>query len=161
MIPQQLIERIGKPLCKTVFPIEREMIKRFADAVGDNNPLFCDESYARLSPYQKIIAPPGFISSPWYWGGHSNGNDQKIAGIGDIIQTLIDAGYSQTIDSSIEYTFFQPVKAGDTITAEFRVRDIVERGKDGEKAVFLFTETNYYNQEKTLVAVSRMTTTHR
>jgi acyl dehydratase len=164
MLPENIKNLTGKVFGTTVFDIERETVRRFADAVGDMNPVYFDETYAVQAGYGGIIAPPGYISSQWYWGGNigrQNNPDMEISGLSDIILALDVAGYRQAIDSAVEYEFYRPVKVGDTITATSMVKDIVERGKNDEKAVFLFTETTYTNQNNEKVAVSRVTTTHR
>jgi len=38
--------------------LTKEMIQKFARAIGDLNPLYFDEEYARESPYGGLIAPP-------------------------------------------------------------------------------------------------------
>ena len=39
----------------------RDNIKNFADAVGDNNPLWINEEYAAKSRFGMITAPPTFL----------------------------------------------------------------------------------------------------
>lgn len=39
----------------------RHAILRFAEGIGDDNPLWTDEAYAAASPYGTLIAPPSFI----------------------------------------------------------------------------------------------------
>ena len=149
MLPENIIKLIGKQFGEVVFDIEKEPVKRFADAVGETNPLYYDAEYARNSVYGGIIAPPGFISAPWYWDtaeSNSGTPDTEISGLTDVILALTNAGYTQVIDSGIDYEFFLPVCVGDTITSTSTVKDIVERGIGDEKAVFLFTETTYTNR---------------
>jgi hypothetical protein len=40
--------------------IEKGEIRRFAEAIGDLNPLYLDETYAHLQGYRSVIAPPTF-----------------------------------------------------------------------------------------------------
>src|ERR1700752_2820946 len=39
----------------------RLAIMRFAEGIGDDNPLWTDENYATAGPFGEIIAPPSFI----------------------------------------------------------------------------------------------------
>ena len=165
MLPENIKNLIGQSFGTSIFEIEKESVKRFADAVGDANPLYRDAEYAAKSRYGSIIAPPGYISAQWYWGGSVN-SDRKdpspeISGLIDVILALSEAGYQQALDSGIDYEFFRPVHVGDTIKATSVIKDIVERSSGGEKAVFLFTETTYTNQNNETVAVTRTTSTHR
>ena len=38
--------------------LTREVIRRFAEGIGDPNPLYIDEAYAKTTPFGGIIAPP-------------------------------------------------------------------------------------------------------
>jgi acyl dehydratase len=38
--------------------LTKEMIQNFARAIGDMNPIYFDEEYAKKSPYGGLIAPP-------------------------------------------------------------------------------------------------------
>ncbi|AKC70764.1 FAS1-like dehydratase domain-containing protein [Pandoraea oxalativorans] len=40
--------------------VERGAIRKFADAIGDDNPLYRDEAFARRHGYDGIVAPPTF-----------------------------------------------------------------------------------------------------
>jgi acyl dehydratase len=52
---------IGRPLIR--FPVEAGQILLFARAIGDFNPIYADEAYARTTPLGGIIAPPTFVQS--------------------------------------------------------------------------------------------------
>ncbi|WP_068673283.1 MaoC family dehydratase N-terminal domain-containing protein [Oceanobacillus sp. Castelsardo] len=51
---------IGKKSKKVKNMVERGMVKRFAESIGDSHPIFIDEEYGRQSRYKKNIAPPTF-----------------------------------------------------------------------------------------------------
>ena len=100
-----------------------------------------------------MIAPPGYFGWPTKWergvGPLSSEHKEELT------TALAKAGYSRSFDGGIEYDFFYPVRAGDTLTASSTIKDIVEReGKMG-KSVFIITETTYANQNGDLVAKAR------
>ena len=64
MIPEEMKECIGMVDPPAVYEVEKGSIRRYAEAVGDNNPLYRDEAYASKSRYGGIIAPPGFFGWP-------------------------------------------------------------------------------------------------
>lgn len=166
MLPEEVAKFIGKPSGSSIFEVEKEPIRRFADAVDDPNPLYWDEEYAKKSRYGSIIAPPGFISAPWYAGravkwGSKAAAPAEVLGRVDLIMALAQAGYWRTLDGGMEYEFFKPVRAGDTIKASSVVKDIIEReGKTGKMA-FMIIETAFTNQNGDLVAKSLATSIHR
>ena len=164
MNSQDLREFIGKTVDSSIFEVEKEAIRRFADAVGDLNPLYWDEAYARESRYGSVIAPPGLISSLWFAGRSVKwGPKERLAeslGPPGLMDALSRAGYGRIMDTGIDCEFFLPVKAGDTISSTCVVKDIMQRGKD-TKAAFLVTETTYTNQDGGVVAKTRSTTVHQ
>jgi acyl dehydratase len=58
----------------------------------------------------------------------------------------------------MEYDFFLPVRAGDTLTSSTVVKDIRERSGRMGKMAFIVIETTYLNQHGALVAKARATT---
>lgn len=42
------------------FEVEKGAIRKFADAIGDDNPLYHDEEYAKQRGYKSLVAPPTF-----------------------------------------------------------------------------------------------------
>lgn len=51
---------IGKQSNKVKNTVEREMVKRFAESIGDLHPIYVDEETGRKSRYGQNIAPPTF-----------------------------------------------------------------------------------------------------
>ena len=165
MLSEEVRKFIGQVVGTGSFKVEKEPIRRFADAVGDPNPLYRDEEYSQKSRYGSIIAPPGFISSPWfisrsYTEGRKEPNSETSSPA-SLIPALAQAGYTRAIDSGIEYEFFQPVRVGDTITFTSAVEDIIEGSNKIKKAVFLVIRTNYTNQNGEGVAKARTTAVYQ
>jgi len=146
--------------------VEKSSIKRFADAVGETNPLYFDEDYAAKSRYVSIIAPPGFFG--WPVKLPRGTTFMRPTDITDPPQAtdamraaLAKAGYANVLDGGIEYEFFLPVHAGDVLSAKSIIKDIREReGKTGKMA-FIVIETSYYNKKNELAAVARATAIYR
>ncbi|MBD7936562.1 MULTISPECIES: MaoC family dehydratase N-terminal domain-containing protein [Cytobacillus] len=51
---------IGKVSGKVKNTVERGLVKRFAQSIGDPHPIFIDEEYGKKSKYGTNIAPPTF-----------------------------------------------------------------------------------------------------
>ncbi len=128
----------GQP---TTTEIEQGAIRRFAVAVGDPNPLWNDETKARKCRYGGIVAPPTFLRSVPV----------------DRPDVTLETPYALLLDGGSEWEFFEPVRAGDRITAVARIVDVTERS--GREATMLFTvsKTSYTNQLSELVATQRST----
>lgn len=152
-LPESISKCIGQTT-STVYAVEKGAIARFAEAVGDPNPLYWDEEYAAKSRYGSIIAPPGFFGWP----------EKREAGFPNDLLALVvglaEAGYGRILDGGIEWEFFKPVKAGDKLAVKTTVRNIVERSGKTGKAVFLFRDITYSDQKGDIVATARQTTIH-
>ena len=127
------------------YEVDKNGIRKFAEAVGDPNPLWTDELYARKTMYGGIIASPTFITTVdrrQKEGYHHGGKPYKRP-------------YEKGLHGSDEWEFFEPLRPGDVITARRRMVDFVERqGKSGP-LLFTFSEADYYNQLGQLVAKHR------
>ena len=55
-----LKESVGKRSNKVRNTVERVMVKKFAEALGDLHPIFIDEEAGKRSRYGQNIAPPTF-----------------------------------------------------------------------------------------------------
>ena len=144
MIPEEAKQYVGKIDPPHVREVEKGAIRRYADAVGDDNPLYHDEEYAKKSRYGSIIAPPGFF-------GWATGEISASSGIG-LMGAVINAGFYRILDAGMTYEFFLPVRAGDTLVASPKISEVTEKeGKSGTMIISHF-EVSYLNQNGDLVA---------
>lgn len=149
---------IGKTGEMTVMEVEKGAIKRYADAVGDPNPIYWDDEYAKDSRYGSIIAPPGFFGWPTHWSNNGPLYSTLKEELNDVISKM---GFSRLLDGGIEFELFAPVRAGDTLVSISKIVNVYEQeGKTG-KMIFAVTETTYMNQNGTLVATVRKTAIRR
>lgn len=124
--------------------IEKGAIIRFAQAIGDTNPLFTDEAAARKSRYGGLIAPPTFLRS-------------VIAGPPTVD---FEQPYSAGLDGGSEWEYFEPVRPGDRITHTVRITDLFEREGRLGNMLFVISEGRFVNQFGALVALERNTGIH-
>lgn len=140
---ETLRKMIGKEGEPAVVEIEKGLVRKFAEAIGDPNPLWGDEQWAKKSRYQGIVAPPEIFCSSMFSGGATRPD--------------IPLPYKRILDGGGEWEFFLPLKPGEVITSVTRFADVFEReGKTGKMA-FLVFETLHRNQKGEIVAKSRGT----
>ncbi|MCS7207468.1 MAG: MaoC family dehydratase N-terminal domain-containing protein [Dehalococcoidia bacterium] len=130
---------IGKESRPVSTLVEKGHIRRFAEAIGDPNPLFTDEAAARRTRYGGIIAPPTFLRAV---------RTEMVA---------LDLPGSRLLDAGSEWEYFEPVRPGDVITAVARVVDVRERPLRVGQALFVVQEITYTNQFGQKVATQRST----
>lgn len=123
------IGRKGDPL---IFSVEAGAIRRFADAIGDTNPMHTEEGTPGL-PDGKLIAPTGFFGWPTSLKGNMPFYPQLRV---DLIGALAAEGFTNLLDGSLEYEYFSPVKAGDTLHVVMTIADLtLKHGRSGDMVI--------------------------
>ena len=121
--------------------VEKGAIIKFAQAIGDDNPVFNDEIAARNTRYGGLIAPPTFLRSV----------------IVERPEYTFEMPYDRLLDGGSEWEYFEPVRAGDRITAVSRITDMSERtGRMGLMVITTYVIT-YRNQFDQVVATQAST----
>ena len=135
---QQAIGLEGPPVTTE---IERGAIIKFAQAIGDENPIFNDEEAARKSRYGGLIAPPTFLRSV-------RTSRRELP---------FDIPFNNGLDGGSDWEYFEPVRPGDQITAVARIADIQERtGRMG--VMIITTAVNTYTNQFGQVVATQTTT---
>lgn len=140
---------IGKELPPFDIPIERGKIREFANAIGDDNPIYSDPAYAVREEFGGILAPPTFTATKTFW--------RK----GESVSELTGLDPYFRLHGEEEYEYFRPILAGDVLTCKSKIAEAYERvGKRGGKMTFIVLEFTFYNPKGEKVLISRTTTIH-
>ena len=134
----ELRDRIGKefPLRGWNRETTRDAIWHWAEGVGDDNPLWVDEEYARKTRWGEIIAPPTFLATFSSFSGAQAGTG--LPGV-------------HALWAEDDWKFYQAVKVGDRISASFAVTKVIDKaGRWGQ--VRQTETTSYVNQRAEIVA---------
>ncbi|MBI3327734.1 MAG: MaoC family dehydratase N-terminal domain-containing protein [Nitrospinae bacterium] len=123
------------------YDVEKGAIRKFAEAVGDEDAIYYDENAAKAAGFKTIVAPPTFLCT----FRARELPDLKIA-FGRV-----------RLNGGNEYEYYQPVYAGDTITLTAKYADVAERTGRTGKMVFVFTDLTFTNQHGEVVAKGRNT----
>lgn len=126
-------QSLGVESAPQTMEVERGAIIKFAQAIGDNNPLYIDEVAARESRFGGLIAPPTFLRS-------------AVSARPDL---PFDVPFERVLDGGSDWEYFVPVRPGDQITSVSRIEDINERnGSIGLMLIstIVITYTNQFGQ---------------
>ncbi|MDD5093978.1 MAG: MaoC family dehydratase N-terminal domain-containing protein [Dehalococcoidia bacterium] len=143
---------IGRTGELKIFEVEKGAIKRYADSVGETNLLYWDDEFAKNSKYGAIIAPPGFFGWPTSWTGAMPFQDEIMV---DLMEALAKEGYPRILDGGIDYEFYMPIRAGDTLATISKVAEINEKESKTGKMYLSSIDTTFTNQNGSLVAKAR------
>ena len=145
----EMAKLIGTESAPTTLEVERGAIRRYAQAIEDQNPLYNDVEYAKKSKYGEMICPPGFFG----WPVKPRNQTQAFM----LNQTIMkESRRSISFDNGGELELILPIRAGDILTSITKIADIYEEvGRSGNRFLLAIRETTYVNQNGDIVAKSR------
>lgn len=112
----------------------KDAIRHYVLGRGDDNPLFCDEDYARASIYRDIIAPNTFLLTCGF---------PRSLGLPGI----------HALFTGIDFHFHSPVKLGTNVRAVSAVHELSERvGEYAGRQIQQTTRTEYTDKGGGLLA---------
>lgn len=152
LLNDALKKLVGMSTDPSIYKIEEGAIQRYADAIGDPNPLFNDIGYAKKSKAGRLLCPPGFFGWP----------AKKGPGPLALAIELIKAGAPlRLLDGGVEYELFEPVGAGDVLTMYNKIIDISEKESKSGSMLLTTIEATFLNQNGDIVAKTRSTFINR
>jgi acyl dehydratase len=123
MLDRSLIGRESEPV---VHEVEKGAIRRFAEALGDPNPIYTDEVAARAAGYTALVAPPTFAVA---------------LASNERFRHSLDLGTRSILHGEQQFEYARPLVAGDRITVRSRVADVQERaGASGAMDVIVIED---------------------
>lgn len=146
------------------FPIEAGHVMMFARSVGDANPAYYDEEYARTTEVGAIPAPPTFVQAsaqfdpdyplrpkigePWFGSGREPTGVKKEGSGG--------GGKGGTLHAEQHFEYHRTPRVGDVLTATVVPGETWEKeGRRAGKLVFSETIVEYRDQQGELVVTAR------
>lgn len=137
---------IGKEFDRYTYHVTKEEIVEFAQSVGETNPLYTDEAYAKTTSYGGLIAPATFSV---VFRSRAHMPDLKLS-------------YGKRgFDGGKECHFYTPVRPGDTITGVDRIAEVYEKTGRSGSMIFIVRESELTNQHGEKVAVIRQSLIRR
>ena len=124
---EELKAYIGKKGVPTVYEIDRTMIRRFCEAIGDN------------SPRWRELAPPGLLTAAMLMGQGVMTPPWPYPGI---------------VDAGLELEYFKPIRPGDTITVVNEWYNIEDKSNEKRKMILFSMRSTSTNQRGEVVATA-------
>jgi len=103
---------IGRESEVTVVEVEKGAIRRFADALGDANPIYWDEAAARAAGHAGLVAPSTYPA---------------VLSLNERFRHSLDLGTRSLLLGEQAIDYGRPIVAGDRIAVKSRVADVQER----------------------------------
>jgi acyl dehydratase len=102
-------------MTSATYAVGREKVREYAHAVGETDQRYLDPEQARAAGFDDVVAPPMFAA---------------VYAAPAVFPTIIGSGldFSRMVHGAQEFTWHEPVVAGDEITTEAELEDKSERG---------------------------------
>ena len=99
------------------YEVSRVKIAEFADAIGDDNPLYHDRDAARAAGYPDVIAPPTFPIVITMATSRSAVGDPGLG-----------LNYAMVVHGEQRFSYTRPLHAGDVVIAQSTISGIRAAG---------------------------------
>jgi acyl dehydratase len=158
LLTEELRSWIGR---EAHYPAREELgrasIRYFALAMGDDNPLYVDDAYARQAGYPSVIAPPTLVCETCQYAHQAPNADGYI---GHAWSLPLPA--SRMMRAGNDYEFMRPVLPSDRISVTWTLENIVEKSSSrGGTQLFVTSVARYRDAAGEIVAVNRETVVYQ
>lgn len=126
--------------------IEKGAIRRFAEAIGDKNPLCYDETYARSRGFRSLVAPPTFAFTL------RPGSDVRAA---------LALDWRNVLHGEQHFHYARPIVAGDLVTVHAEIVDLYSKSGRSGAMDFVVTDTTGSADDGALIYRARTVTVIR
>ena len=132
----------GKSYEPVTVTVEAADVDRFAEAIGEANPVFRDPQAARSTGHPGQVAPPTFVT-----------RIQIMTSAQVVLDQELGLDYSRVVHGEQRYEWRRPIVVGDVLTAVPRIADIYAK-KSNE---YLVIEADIKDREGHTVVMGRTT----
>lgn len=130
----------------------RASIRYFALAMGDENPLYTDDDYAKAAGHASVIAPPTLVVETCQYAHRAPDRDGYIGH-----EWHLDVPDCRLIRGGNDYEFHRPVRPDDRIDVTWTLENIVEKPSSRGGTQLFVTSVARYRSGGELLAVNRET----
>jgi acyl dehydratase len=102
------------------YEVGAEKIREFADAIGDPDPVYRDETAARAAGHPAVLAPPTFTTII---------NLKVIEVI--VADPALGLEWSRVVQGDQTFEFLRPVYAGDRLVLSATIQNVLNRAGHG------------------------------
>lgn len=139
--------------------VNRPMIRHWAQAMNDKNPIYTDAEFAASTRHGGLVAPPTMLQA-WTMSGLEGPAPGSSATdpMGSASDILVDAGYSAVVATNCEQRYLRYVKPGEKLHHKCRLESISDEKKTGLGIGYFLTQLlEYVTEEGEKVAEMRFT----
>jgi uncharacterized protein len=141
-------------------PVNQPMIRHWAAALQDHNPVYTDPAFAAASRFGGIVAPPLMLQTwtmptPELTGIAERGG-APTAGAENPLTLLDDAGFIATLATNSEFEIVRYLRLGEVITSTMQLESVSDKKRTRPGPGHFITWVTTYRDEQGAV-VGRQT----
>jgi acyl dehydratase len=103
----------GRESKPAINEVEKGSIRRFAEAIGETNPIYFEEAAARAAGYRSVVAPPTFPTT--------------LRAGSDLRESLLLSPGKHLLQAEQSFEYARPIVAGDKLTVRSKVVEVSQR----------------------------------
>lgn len=144
-------------------PVNLPMIRHWVEAMGDENPVYLDETAARAAGFAGVIAPPTMLQA-WIMRGYKVSAEvdrARAAGqspssrspLDEVFALLDEAGFTSIVATNCEQEYARPLVLGDNLSLSSVIESISpEKATALGAGHFVTTRLEYTDEHGNTVA---------
>lgn len=134
--------------------INKAMIRHWAEVMGDENPVYTDEEFARQSSKGGIIAPPTMMQV-WSMEGYPMAGDPPMDVQRELHNVFDEHGFTGVLGTNCSQEYIRDLKLGEEVWAHTIIDNISEQ-KATQRGIGYFIETVTEFSDRNEQPVGRM-----
>ncbi|HEY9331207.1 MAG TPA: MaoC family dehydratase N-terminal domain-containing protein [Streptomyces sp.] len=142
-------------------PVNQPMIRHWAEAMGDTNPVYTDAEAARATGREGVVAPASMVQA-WTMRGYAATVAPQPGspdGFDELVALLDEGGYTSVVATDSEFTFLRELTPGDHIAVRETVESVSAEKRTGlGTGRFVTTLKTYTDEHGETVATQRWRT---
>nr|BFE59246.1 hypothetical protein GCM10020063_037720 [Dactylosporangium thailandense] len=160
-VSPELVERIRTHIGESSEPLHLRIdaltTRRYARAIGDDNPLYLDEEYARSKSYDGLVVPPNFLPSALDWTDGGPEQDLRLDGTPARELAWIPLEGVRIMGGGEEMQFHRVVTAGTDVVFTSVLHDVSTRESKSGLMLVLRLRNEYTGTDGTPLMTSMRT----
>ncbi|MFF7248725.1 bifunctional MaoC family dehydratase N-terminal/OB-fold nucleic acid binding domain-containing protein [Embleya sp. NPDC008237] len=124
-------------------PVNGPMIRHWAEAMGDTNPVYTDPEAAARTHFGEVVAPAAMLQV-WIMRGMQGGAPANSA-TGELYKHFTDNGFGSVVATNCEQEYMRPLRLGELVQYDQLIETVSEEKTTGlGTGHFITTLTNIY-----------------
>jgi uncharacterized protein len=104
-------------------PVNLPMIRNWAEAIGDANPVYTDAEAAARSVHGRLVAPPA-MAQVWTMRGLHPSGEPDDDPLGLMSEVLDEAGFTSVVATNCEQEYYRYLRHGEQVTVRARLESV-------------------------------------